>query len=93
MTDKIKREARDRRDDGGPAFPRAGANWTDMHGKPHSCGSSLGMSTRDMFAMGAMAGIIAASVIDDEGALVFHEREVAWRAYEVADAMLEARNA
>ena len=67
--------------DGGPAFPRTGA---DGHTSPQS-----GMSIRDYFAAKAMQGIISDASLP-------HSSKKDWglvscSAYEFADAMLKAR--
>jgi hypothetical protein len=70
--------------DGGPAFPRTGA---DGHTSPQS-----GMSIRDYFAAAALQGNLAGQSID----VGYYEGKDAWNkaandAYAVADAMLKAR--
>lgn len=66
--------------DGGPAFPTPRYERGDMY--------SLGMSLRDYFAAKAAQGIMSAS---SEGGYL--APEVATEAYEMADAMLKARDA
>lgn len=72
------------RDDGGPAFP-----------VPDGAESMPGMTLRDHFAgmaMAAMIGAYPAQAIDTgEGGLLFDNEAIAYDAYEVADAMLKAR--
>jgi hypothetical protein len=67
-------------DDGGPAFPRTGA---DGHTSPQS-----GMSLRDYFAAYAMNGICSSRSHSD---LNGHAIASARVAYNIADAMLKAR--
>lgn len=68
-------------DDGGPAFPVT----NDSTGEQYS-----GMSLRDFFAAKAMVGMLAASYSKPN-----HNfgRNSADKAYRIADAMLEAREA
>ena len=74
--------------DGGPAFPKL-----DYFAGPDGSGgvpvSEGGMSLRDYFAAAAMQGLIASN---DDGA---GDRiaEIPDYAYEIADAMLKAREA
>ena len=71
---------------GGPAFPTS--NWQKM--SPLSSGYHEGMTLRDYFAAKAMQGFIEG--IDNTGGVVaIRDDCVAERAYEVADAMLKAR--
>jgi len=63
--------------DGGLAFPRAGG---EFHGE------SPGMTLRDYFAAKAMAPMIGSLA-----AVCHGYKEVARLAYEIADAMLKAR--
>lgn len=66
---------------GGPAFPRS----------PHSGEESDdGMTLRDYFAAKAMQGLIAATG-DSDGVVTYDSKTVAANAYEMADAMLKAR--
>ena len=67
-------------DDGGPAFPRTGA---DGHTSPQS-----GMSLRDYFAAYAMNGICSSRSHSD---LNGHAIASARVAYNIADAMIKAR--
>ena len=67
---------------GGPAFPRTGA---DGHTSPQS-----GMSLRDYFAAYAMNGICSSRSHSD---LNGHAIASARVAYNIADAMLKAREA
>lgn len=70
---------------GGPAFPRAGHEWSDMEWVPAP--DQAGMTLRDYFAAKAMAA-----------AMVKHELngksldDIAAGAYKTADAMLKARD-
>ena len=63
--------------DGGPAFPRTGA---DGHTSPQS-----GMSLRDYFAAAVLQGNLIEPTANND--------EVAKWAYSLADAMLKAREA
>ena len=69
---------------GGPAYP------TSNYGAivPISTGYSEGMTLRDYFAAKAMQGLIVAYADDRRDVDAYCER-----AYEVADAMLKAREA
>ena len=71
--------------DGGPAFPRTGYECTNGDWVP----PQLGMTLRDWFAGQALAGI--SSTLAHE----YEDRDLAERyaadAYELADAMLKAR--
>lgn len=69
-------------DDGGPAFPRTGA---DGHTSPQS-----GMSLRDYFAAYAMNGICSSRSHSD---LNGHAIASARVAYNIADAMIKVRKA
>jgi len=69
---------------GGPAFPR---NILD-HGHGVSATHQSGMTLRDYFAAKAMQGLIVAYADDRRDVDANSER-----AYEVADAMLKAREA
>ena len=72
--------------DGGPAFPV----W-ELNGKDQPEMTGFGMSLRDYFAAKAMQGLLAAQVHG------FNDRPAkgpfASMAYEMADAMLKAREA
>lgn len=72
-------------DDGGPAFPRTVQRWNDS--LDHSV---QGMSLRDWFA-GHIAGGMAA--FSGTIGVNYGPGEIAKRSYEVADAMLAAREA
>lgn len=65
-------------EDGGPAFPIADIG---LHG-------SHGMSLRDAFAMQIAAGMAAFS---GTSGVSYGPHDIAGRAYEVADAMIAAR--
>lgn len=69
------------RDNGGPAFP------TQLDYGPNGTHTIDGMSLRDWFAGQAMAGWLASYGPDD----AVKPKGVAELAYQVADAMLEAR--
>ena len=74
--------------DGGPAFPRTGA---DGHTSPQS-----GMTLRDYFAAAALQGILSGA---DRSTVKYLENmrypagEMSSAAYNIADAMLKAREA
>ena len=66
------------KDTGGPAFPcEKQTNWT-----------SAGMTLRDYFAAKAMQGILTATLTPNT---VWSQDEAAETAYNVADALLKAR--
>ena len=69
--------------DGGPAFPRNGH--PDKNDLPID-----GMSIRDYFAAKAMQGLLSYTFANDR----YHGdlKHCVFDAYEIADAMLEARN-
>ena len=64
-------------DDGGPAFPRTGNNYTEKY--------QSGMTLRDWFAGQALAGMLADP--NNNG----HYTDNAAASYKFADAMLAAR--
>jgi len=66
-----------------PAFPTS--NCTQM--APHSYGDNAGMTLRDYFAATAVAGIVQCTGYATEKAC----KAAAECAYEIADAMMEAR--
>lgn len=67
-------------DDGGPAFPTPRYERGEMY--------SLGMTLRDYFAAQAITGIMGSrAYVDGE----WDTNIMAEQAYEIADAMLEAR--
>lgn len=66
------------KENGGPAFPLPATEWH---------GSDFGMQLRDYFAAKAMQGELSRSEVFEE------PENVAKYAYEVADAMLRAREA
>ena len=68
---------------GGPAYPTS--NYQKM--VPLSTGYSEGMTLRDYFAAKAMQGDLIAGVHPDDF------NRCAYRAYQIADAMLKAREA
>ena len=70
---------------GGPAFPRAGNEWSDMEWVPVP--GQAGMTLRDYFAAKAMQGMLA-----ENGGGAEHNETLAEFAYDIADAMLEARD-
>ena len=70
---------------GGPAFPQTEPIANEFH--PHY-GKDRGMTLRDYFAAKAMQSLIA--VYNDDKNIV---KDYAQRAYQIADAMLEVREA
>lgn len=87
---------------GGPAFPSS-YNYDEPYSSPGEEGeirpivratvTNLGLSTRDYFAAKAMQSILPAFMesVPDTGELTLGQY-VAGQAYEMADAMLAARN-
>jgi len=71
--------------DGGSAFPRAGNEWSDMTWV--EAPAEQGMTLRDYFAAAAMQGLLSRVGHDKINA---HD-VLAQRTYQIADAMLEAR--
>ena len=72
--------------DGGPAFPRTGA---DGHTSPQS-----GMTLRDYFAAAALQGLLGNSEFHVETDVESEiPNAIAKYSYEAADAMLKAREA
>ena len=71
----------DTKDNGGTAFP--GPSFTRAG---HSNGHSMGMSLRDWFAGQALAG-----ALDRWLGVLGSDKEISGWAYQIADAMLEAR--
>jgi hypothetical protein len=69
---------------GGPAFPRAGNEWDDMAWV--EAPAKDGMTLRDYFAAKAMQVVMESSPTTPYG-------NIARYAYEMADAMLKAREA
>lgn len=84
------------RNNGGPAFPRAGNYYQRLDGATVTEDGELGMSLRDWFAGMALQGMAASSGWEsnfdasEQGKLKWLP-EVAKVAYAAADAMLEAR--
>ena len=72
---------------GGPAFPRT---WSESYGGDVSNCSYDGMSLRDWFAGQIAAGMAAHS---GTAGVSYGPHDIAGRAYQVADAMLNAREA
>jgi hypothetical protein len=80
--------------DGGPAFP-----WTDPDKIPGMPCQSAGMTLRDWFAGKAMEGLMAEpentyKTVIPQGDREFSETcaaDMAWGAYIIADAMIDAR--
>ena len=66
---------------GGPAFPCTEANGANS--------GDVGMTLRDYFAAKAMQGMCVGAPVPQKGEL----KLIATRSYEMADAMLEARQA
>jgi hypothetical protein len=77
--------------DGGPAFPQSEtANGNPMYAEHGD--HSGGMSLRDWFAGQALAGILGdGHSCWDSSVLQGNARQIALRAYEMADAMFEVR--
>jgi hypothetical protein len=75
----------DWKDDGGPAFARAGCQWTEDHGD--GAWSQDGMSLRDYFAGQCIQGMIPQMNLHVDGDFAWAGRVC----YAVADAMLKAR--
>ena len=89
---------------GGPAFPRAGNEWSDMQWVPAP--DQAGMTLRDYFAAKALPVVIAQThdnlasdgeffqlePDEETGELSFEALLVARKAYGLADAMLKARD-
>jgi len=71
--------------DGGPAFP---SEVWDSEGCPQH---TQGMTLRDYFAAKAMNAFVAGLLSDGEPIIKGDDKDIARRAYEIADAMLEAR--
>lgn len=82
--------SRSKKPTGGPAFPRAGNEWSDMEWVPAP--GQAGMTLRDYFAAAALQGIQAkfGGFMPDWAEL---DSDIAEYCYEVADAMLKARDA
>ena len=76
-------------DNGGPAFPIPGETW-ESEGMRFANNPHYGMPLRDYFAAKSMQGLIAATG-DSNGAVIYDSKTVAASAYEMADAMLKAR--
>lgn len=72
---------------GGPAFPQTDPIANEFH---PNYGKDRGMTLRDYFAAKAMQGILAGTLTPER---VWSQDEVAETAYNVADAMLKAREA
>lgn len=72
------------KDDGGPAFPCSNEQFT--YGNPQVGDASAGMSLRDWFAGHAMPFCLA-----EFGGNAEDQRQYAEAAYQIADAMIEAR--
>ncbi|OZI17962.1 hypothetical protein [Bordetella genomosp. 7] len=78
-------------DDGGPAFPIPIAGCTDggvYNALEQSAGQLGGMSLRDYFAAKAMQGMINSQSYEDGD---WEQSEIAKQAYDMASAMLRAR--
>lgn len=73
-------------DDGGPAFPGqfTGHCGEESHAAPCGCYVEKGASLRDLFAAHALTGVIAMGGLNKFA-------DVAFVAYQQADAMLKAR--
>lgn len=75
--------------DGGAAFP-ATIEYPDGFGD-RCIGHDPGMSLRDYFAAKAMQGFCNHLSLEDHEGPIWNPEGVAGRAYELADAMLKAR--
>jgi len=77
--------------DNSPAFPTS--NWTQM--APYSNGYNEGMTLRDYFAAKAMQAFISAypcqAIDGEDGGIPTDAESISGDAYEMADAMLKAR--
>lgn len=82
------------RNDGGPAYPRAGFAANDTHDRFHAAPQD-GMSLRDYFAAKAMVVVLnnPYRFKKNDHSAPLTEVDIAACAYEVADAMLKAREA
>jgi hypothetical protein len=78
---------------GGPAFPRAGNEWDDMAWV--EAPAKDGMTLRDYFAAKAMQGLMGRSWADASTGKFPENLHAVWAtaAYQMADAMLHAREA
>ena len=74
-------------DTGGPAFPKAGHEWSDMEWVPAP--DQTGMTLRDYFAAKAMQGLLSGLESGNEHQVIL----IPNIAYELADAMLRERKA
>ena len=71
-------------DNGGPAFPLQSIG-------PNFVPGYSGMSMRDYFAAKAMNAFVAGLLSSGEPVIKGDDKDIARRAYEIADAMLAAR--
>ena len=71
---------------GGPAFPCSGSNWVGQYGQKMGCDAVSGMTLRDYFAAKAMHASMTADPANEADS----DSHARW-AYEMADAMLRAR--
>lgn len=78
--------SRSEKQTGGPAFARAGHEWSDMEWVPAP--DQAGMTLRDYFAAKAMQAFCSRPDSD-----IWEADEIAADAYSQADAMLKARDA
>ena len=81
-----------KKNDGGPAFSRAAGEYHGEDGRVYFARGQDGMSLRDWFAGQALSGILSST--DNESGRSAFTTTPAWiaeKAYEQADAMLEAR--
>ena len=78
---------------GGPAFPRAGNEWADMAWV--EAPAKDGMTMRDYFAAKAMQGLMGRSWANTATGKFPENLHDIWAtaAYQMADAMLKARDA
>ena len=74
------------KNNGGPAFPMTGGEFEGKQGRIYS---AEGMSLRDYFAAKAMGGMIVTD--NPDRPLDNQKRTMAIKSYQIADAMLKAR--
>ena len=75
-------------DNGGPAFPVADLAWLEPKNTDEAVRAASGMTLRDYFAAKAMQGMAGRPRHCEHG---WDQADLAAQAYEIADAMLEAR--
>lgn len=77
--------------DGGPAFPSPGKDFTVPGGPVDGEFSAPGMTLRDYFAGQALAGILGAEHDNREYGVAGYS-DIAEQSYSLADAMIAARS-